>query len=458
MLAPLPPPSSQFSSPSGNMPAQTWAQYFQSLDQTVRAGGGDTTSITTFPGIDLTGGTGSGAAFNAALATLTNGGTLTIPAGSTIALDQTLNIGNGTSGAVSTIQGVRIVGMGVPSTAGGGGGVGVPAQTPVTFKWIGATNGHVVQVNGPLAGWGLENILIDGGSVAGVTGLNILSGQNGDIRFLTFKGCFKSIVLTAQAGFTSATADAMHNVFYACTVANPAINGCVAITLTGNVPGNANSAFNTFIGTTIFGGGATTENGIYFQACDSNHFFATHMYDGGTASTAVAFDYTLVTGISAGIFPSGNYIDGIDPSGWTTTFANAGTITTLSRANYVRPYEANQAVVPAIDNLVNLQDSSQFPPWDAAAGTAQAITVQFAQTFNNLPDGKLVNVRATLANTAAAPTLTIFNHGTAAFGPTPITKKGNQALAANDIRAVGHELILRFNLAGARWELLNPTT
>ena len=296
--------------------------------------------------------------------------------------------------------------------------------------------------------------------MAGVTGLNCLSGQNGDVRFLTFKGCFKSIVLTAQAGFSTAIANAMHNVFYACTVANPVINNCVAITLTGDVAGNANSAFNTFIGTTIFGTGATTENGIYLQACDTNHFFATHMYDGSsTASTAVAFDYTLVTGTFAGIFPSGNYLDGIDPSGWTTTFANAGTINTLSRANYVRPYEANQAVVPAIDNLVNLNDSAQFPPWDSAGGTAQAITVQFAQTFNPpLPDGKLVNVRATLGNTAAAPTLTIFNHGTSAFGPTPITKRGNQALAAGDIRGTGHELILRFNLAGSRWELLNPTT
>ena len=447
------------------MPAQTWAQYFQSLDQTVRGIGGGETSITDFPGVDLSGNTASGAAFNAAIASLTNGGTLTIPAGSTIALDQTLNIGNGSSGTVSTLQGVRIKGMGVPSTAGGGAGVGVPAQTPVTFKWVGATNDQVIQVNGPLAGWGLENILIDGGSVAGVTGLNILSGQNGDIRFLTFKGCFQSIVLNVQAGFSTAIADAMHNVFYACTVANPAINGCVAITLTGNVAGNANSAFNTFIGTTIYGTGATTENGIYLQACDTNHFFATHMYDGGSASEAVApFDYVHVNRVICRDLPvrqlSGSRID---PSGWTlTTFANnvvGNPIHTLSRANYVRMYEANQATAPALDNMINLNDSAQLLPWGIAAGTAQAISVQFAQTFNPpLPDGKLVYVRALLANTAAAPTLTIFSHGVSAFGPTPITKKGNQALAAGDIRAIGHELILRFNLAGARWELLNPTT
>lgn len=89
-------------------------------------------------------------------------------------------------------------------------------------------------------------------------------------------------------------------------------------------------------------------------------------------------------------------------------------------------------------------------PTAAAAGTAQAITADFTPDIT-LTDKQLCVVIASTANTATAPTF-------APDGLTArtITKFGGQALVAGDIYGAGHALILEYNLANTRWELLNP--
>lgn len=89
--------------------------------------------------------------------------------------------------------------------------------------------------------------------------------------------------------------------------------------------------------------------------------------------------------------------------------------------------------------------------WVAAGGTADAITASYAIPLTALIDGQLCFVRAGAANATTTPT----------FAPSgltahTITKLGGSALAAGDISAAGHELILRYKLASTRWELLNP--
>ena len=87
-----------------------------------------------------------------------------------------------------------------------------------------------------------------------------------------------------------------------------------------------------------------------------------------------------------------------------------------------------------------------------AAGTVDAITAVFPIPFTTLNDQTVVTVRASGANTSTTPT----------FAPDGLTaktivKNGNQALLAGDIRALGHELILKYNLTNSNWELLNAT-
>jgi len=89
--------------------------------------------------------------------------------------------------------------------------------------------------------------------------------------------------------------------------------------------------------------------------------------------------------------------------------------------------------------------------WVDGGGTADAITATYSPAITALVDGQMCCVRATAANATTTPT----------FSPNGLTartivKKGGAALVAGDIVADGHELILRYDLANTRWELLNP--
>lgn len=99
--------------------------------------------------------------------------------------------------------------------------------------------------------------------------------------------------------------------------------------------------------------------------------------------------------------------------------------------------------------LGQVQDGSAN--WVDGGGTADAITATYAPVITALVDGQLCFVRATLANATTTPT----------FSPNGLTartivKSGGGALVAGDIVGDGHQLILRYDLAGTRWELLNP--
>lgn len=86
----------------------------------------------------------------------------------------------------------------------------------------------------------------------------------------------------------------------------------------------------------------------------------------------------------------------------------------------------------------------------AAGGTADAITADFTPDVT-LTDMTVCAVVAASANATTTPTF-------APDGLTAhtITKRGGSALVAGDISASGHVLLLEYNLANTRWELLNP--
>jgi hypothetical protein len=79
----------------------------------------------------------------------------------------------------------------------------------------------------------------------------------------------------------------------------------------------------------------------------------------------------------------------------------------------------------------------------AASGT-DTITAELPFAFE-LYDMAVLHVRAAGVNTGAAT-----------FNGLPLTKHGGVALIAGDIAAAGQELLLAYNEAVPRWELLNP--
>lgn len=92
-------------------------------------------------------------------------------------------------------------------------------------------------------------------------------------------------------------------------------------------------------------------------------------------------------------------------------------------------------------------------PWAVATGGADAITATYAPANLTLPDGILLSFRASAANATTTPTF-------APDGLTAhtITKLGGTALTAGDIPAALAEMLVRYNLANTRWELLNPAS
>lgn len=89
--------------------------------------------------------------------------------------------------------------------------------------------------------------------------------------------------------------------------------------------------------------------------------------------------------------------------------------------------------------------------WGVAGGTADALTVTFSPAQVTIADGTIVCIRAASANATTAPTLA-FNATTA----RTITRYGGAKVQAGDIAGALAEVILRYNSANTRWELLNP--
>lgn len=89
--------------------------------------------------------------------------------------------------------------------------------------------------------------------------------------------------------------------------------------------------------------------------------------------------------------------------------------------------------------------------WTTAGGTLDALTATYTPALAALADGQLCFVRAAAANLTTTPTFA--PNGLTAH---TITKNGGQALAPGDIPGNLAEIVLRYNLANTRWELLNP--
>lgn len=91
--------------------------------------------------------------------------------------------------------------------------------------------------------------------------------------------------------------------------------------------------------------------------------------------------------------------------------------------------------------------------WGAAGGTVDAITVTLVPALLTIPDGTLISFRALGANATTTPNLSV-----SGLTARTITKLGGAALVVGDIPAANAEVMVRYNLANTRWELLNPAS
>lgn len=274
------------------------------------------------------------------------GGKVFLPCG-IYKISSTLEVGNGTNGVASTTSGLVLQGDGF--SAGQLEGVNVPC---VQLFWAGSGSGNpILQINGFLEGWSVQNIAFNCNSISGSVGFRNISGQFGYSLGNSFINCAAGLIETAwstlPAGFGNV--DALQNFYANTTIQLANITGTVGMQLTGT---GSNTSYDTFLNTTIVfpGTGSNTGmTGIWLQFTDTNTFINTHILGGWGSGegSAILFDYTANSS-----FPTATNFYTLD-TGNVTGYANAGSPPTGLGAGWQPHYAygfstTNGAVYPSI--------------------------------------------------------------------------------------------------------------
>lgn len=156
-------------------------------------------------------------------------------------------------------------------------------------------------------------------------------------------------------------------------------------------------------------------------------------YPGGTLATIYSDD---------GVTPIPGAALSTDEDGYAEYYAANG--------HYTWVITTNQET-RTINDILHDDSLTSNQQFVVATGTGDAMVVAAFATGYTLADGDVVRVRSPGANTVAAPTITL-----PGVGALTIYKFGGNALAADDIKGSGHELLLAYRAAPARIELLNP--
>jgi len=297
------------------------------------------------------------------------------------AVAATITLGNGSSSATSTRNGIVLRGTaGIESPDE----EGVIGQTGTQLLWTGASGGEIVSVAGPTQGCGVRNMLLHGNGIAAY-GIVLMSACFGDFQNLSIEACTNSAVDLNVVSGTPAI-NSMNNRFHNLFINMPDVAGVKGIMLDGDA--TQNSCFNDFQNMFILLAPTQACWAIYLRGCDSNSFRNMLIYGGSSAATAVIFDYTG----AASYFPCSNSFYAIDPYGAGGTanvqqWVNNGAPSANAAPNYI--YGLNQANGASLPNLPNLTHNVPFKDqyyqeWTnhtaALAGT-QVCTVQAAGLY-----------------------------------------------------------------------------
>lgn len=354
----------------GEVPtAAQWNGYFSNKQDYVVQ-----TVTSTACGADPTGTNDSTTAIQTCINNIpATGGDVFFPCGTY--LISAISIGNGTNGAASTNNGIRLFGQGIGSIAQYG-----YSQTPcVTLKYNSVSGGgNMLSVNGVIQGWSVQNIAFNGSASSNAQAGNcmqVISGQFGEVRNISLQNCKVSIGLNAwssiPAGATNA--DTIHNTFINTNINVPNTAGAIGISMTGGGT-VANVDYNSFINTytALPVSGVNNTTAWYFGFADSNNMYNTHVAGGTLSSNVLVFDYTVVTG-----FPTANQFYGIDPAGSSappTLYANIGSPSGIYD-NHIWGLElANGATIPAIAGLC-----AEGPTFSQKCGTTSGQVTQQVQ-------------------------------------------------------------------------------
>lgn len=272
-----------------------------------------------------------------------------------------LTMGNGSTSAVSTRMGMTLQGESKPLPIFQ---TGYPNTGSVVLKYTGTT-GDVLTVLGPLSGWAMNNIVINGNGTSGNC-LHITSASHSfnysNILFNCKGGLLSDTI--ASNGTGANNVDAGDNNFIDLFIRNNFTNtpaGAYAVKLTSG--GVGNSDYDHFFDLTIaFASPVATTYGLWLAASDNSRFYGVHMSGATAAVTTLYLDYSVNAG-----WPADSVIMDVDFGGAAGVIANNG-VPSGATPNKVIAVSSTNGVT-ANPNLANLL-------WDvlpALAGTSGSI-------------------------------------------------------------------------------------
>lgn len=216
-----------------------------------------------------------------------------------------VNIGNGTSSTFSTIYGVKIAGMTQPE-----GVLSIPPlPTPAGTVWNETGPSSWLQINGPLSGFGIENIFFACNDMH--IGMLVFSAKDGDSRNLSFQNCLGiGLYLTTQptSGYAgSPNTDNLHDNWTHLQFQVPQIGANVdALQVSGAADGSSDTDYNTFRDILVLNpGGVGLAYCVDNIVSDSNIFINVHCITND--QSGILFNYCLNNG-----FPNSATFFGVD--------------------------------------------------------------------------------------------------------------------------------------------------
>jgi hypothetical protein len=238
-----------------------------------------------------------------------------------------LVIGNGTASGPSSQWGVTLIGMGNPRSSPQSV-MGYTAQGYPLLDYTGS--GTAITVNGPLQGWGVQNLRISCRLTSGTSGIKVVSAQYGNSKDLAIDNCQSGIlsttVSTVPTGLSQVNSG--YNAWYNISITLRAGPG-YGISLDSAHPAiNGDTDFNTFDNVYIAldpgTGGSNRRVGLYFANADNNYLHNINIGGGsGLNDIPVIYDYSFSNG---GVWPAANAIAGLEPGAnnpnWVQTVGN----------------------------------------------------------------------------------------------------------------------------------------
>jgi len=194
-----------------------------------------------------------------------------------------LTVGNGNSTTLSAKNGIVLEG----TTSGATAAEMSPAVLPTRLKWLGASGGTMLTVNGPMVGCNIKGIVFDCGSLANtaIRTNHMIASSWHDVLATNYKGF--AFIHEAYAAFSGLAQGANKNTFINCRAMNPASGGSgmrVGVT-SGFVVTMLDVAQNVWINCEWYRDGTSaTSTSLYLAFCDNLTFIESQFSAQGGSS------------------------------------------------------------------------------------------------------------------------------------------------------------------------------